>query len=136
VTIPEREGETTVDLTGAHERERQAAYLYSIVQSAEESEDVLLNDVQQAYDAGIMYAANAVLKNWAGGTEWAASIPEYADEITRWLDDRLPLPDRCEQVVKAATAWRERIADHPELWADREDLALIAAVDALEAEKG
>lgn len=128
---------TASDLTPARERERQAAYLYSIIQSAEESEDGGPDgDVQQAFDDGIMYAAKAILKNWAGDTEWTALLPESADEITRRSVEGSALPDRWEQVVKAAVAWRERIVDPPNMWADREDLTLIAAVDALEAEEG
>lgn len=115
------------------ERQRQAAYLYSIIQSAEESEGGGPDgDVQEAFDQGILYAAKAVCKNWAGDTEWPSLVPEFAEEIASRSVEGSPLPSRWERVVKAATAWRERIVDPPNPWADREDLALIAAVDALD----
>lgn len=114
------------------ERERVAAYLYSIIQSSEESEDGGPDgDVQEAFDAGIMYAAKAILTNWAGDTEWTSLLPEFAEEIASRSVEGSPLPSRWERVIKAAQAWRERIVDEPNLWADREDLALIDAIDAL-----
>jgi hypothetical protein len=41
-----------------------------------------------------------------------------------------------DAVVQAAIAWRDRIHDDPNLWADETDFALIAAVDALRAGPG
>lgn len=36
-----------------------------------------------------------------------------------------------EPVIEAAVEWVERISSHPNMWADQQDLALIAAVKAL-----
>lgn len=47
----------------------------------------------------------------------------WAQELERW-----------RPVVDAARAWRARITSPPNAWADDEDFALIAAVDALTAE--
>jgi hypothetical protein len=38
------------------------------------------------------------------------------------------------KVVFAAVAWRKRIKSAPNMWADKEDFALIEAVDAFTAE--
>ena len=123
------------------ERHRQAAYLYSIIQSAENSEGGSPEtDVQRAYDAGILYAARAVLENWAKDTDWttlAGAVPDgwkYADEIRARTKPGTPLPDAERKVFDAAVEWcdarRGWFEDDPERRAEPEDLALIAAVDA------
>jgi len=38
--------------------------------------------------------------------------------------------DRVRAVVEAAIAWHARVADDPRLWADGEDVVLLAAVDS------
>lgn len=119
------------------ERNRQAAYLYSIIQSAEESEGGgPETDVERAYDAGILYAARAVLENWAGDNDWTEDLHEYADEIRSRTVEGTPLPDAERKVFDAAVAWHEAkrgwLMDDPDRRADPEDLALLAAVDALE----
>lgn len=119
------------------ERHRQAAYLYSIIQSAEESDGGgPETDVERAYDAGILYAARALVENWAGDNDWTADLYEYADEIRSRTAEGTPLPDTERKVFEAAVAWcdanRGYFLDDPDKRAATEDLALIAAVDALE----
>ena len=66
------------------ERHRQAAYLYSIVQSAEESGDAgETTDTTRVYDAGILYAASVLINNWCGDDDPRQDVPEYAEEIAR-----------------------------------------------------
>lgn len=125
------------------ERQRQAAYLYSIIQSAENSEDgAAETDVQRAYDQGILYAARAVLENWASDSDWttlSGAVPEgweYAEEIRNRVVPGSPLPNAEREVFEAAITWCEAqrgwFLDDPDRRATPEDLALIAAVDALE----
>lgn len=115
------------------ERHRQAAYLYSVIQSAENSEDGGPdNDVEKAYDAGIMYAARALLDNWAGDNDWTSDLHEYADEIHARTVPGTPLPDGALRVVEAAGIWREAIEDDLVFEKLRAEEALIAAVAALE----
>lgn len=121
------------------ERHRQAAYLYSIIQSAEESEGGgPETDVERAYDAGILYAARMVLDNEAGDTDWTTDLHEYADEIRQRTVPGTPLPAGERKVFDAAVEWcdanRGFLLDDPGRRAAAEDLALIAAVAALEAE--
>lgn len=115
------------------ERHRQAAYLYSIIQSAENSEDGgPETDVEKAYDAGILYAARMVLDNAAGDNDWTVDLYEYADEIRARTVPGTPLPDRERTVVEAAIAWREAVLDSPGSPLEREAAtALVAAVDEL-----
>jgi hypothetical protein len=74
----------------------------------------------------------------------ALGDPVDEQELTLRIDDGLRLADVAQRVVaalaltaaerdvvEAAKAWRARIVDPPNLWADDEDHALIAAVDAL-----
>lgn len=124
-------------MTAEHERNRQAAYLYSIIQAAENSEDgAAETDVERAYDAGILYAARAVLENWSGDNDWTVDLDEYVDEIRDRVVAGSPLPDAERKVFDAAVEWCEAkrgwMLDDPDRRADPEDLALIAAVDALE----
>lgn len=119
-----------------HERRRQAAYLYSIIQSAESSEGGgPETDVERAYDAGILYAARMVLDNETADNDWTTDLYEYEDEIRARSVPGTPLPDTERKVVDAAVAWWERyrgwFTDDPDR-AEPEDLALIAAIDALE----
>lgn len=119
------------------ERHRQAAYLYSIIQSAENSEDGgPTTDAERAFDAGLMYAARAVLENWAEDNDWTEDLHEYADEIRARVVPGSPLPNSERGVVDAAISWTEAhrgwFMDDPDRRADEEDLALIVAVDALE----
>lgn len=117
------------------ERHRQAAYLYSIIQSAENSEGGEPNtDVERAFDAGIMYAARLVLDNESGDNDWTVDLYEYADEIHRRSVPGTPLPDSDQAVVRAAREWREMTADGER---DEEtEHALAAAVDALDPDLG
>lgn len=128
-------------MSAENERNRQAAYLYSIIQSAENSEDGgPSTDVERAYDAGIMYAARMVLDNEAGDNDWTADLYEYADEIRSRTVPGTPLPDAERKVFDAAVEWCEAkrgwMLDDPDRRVDPEDLALIAAVDALEDQPG
>lgn len=63
------------------ERNRQAAFLYSVVQSAEELEETAKTALEHAYDLGIIYAASLLLSGESGSTDWPTEVPEYADEI-------------------------------------------------------
>lgn len=63
------------------ERHRQAAYLYSIIQSAEENEGDEETVATRIYDAGIIYAAACLINNWAGSDDPRQDVPEYAAEI-------------------------------------------------------
>jgi hypothetical protein len=54
---------------------------------------------------------------------------EGVSEQVEGLRDELR---RAQSVIEAAKAWRARIVDPPDTWADNEALALIAAVDALD----
>jgi hypothetical protein len=75
------------------ERQRQAAYLYSIIQSAENSEDGGPETLPEiAFDAGILYAARCLLENWAGDNDWTADLYEYAEEICSRTDAGSRLP--------------------------------------------
>lgn len=122
------------DYATNRERERQCAYLYSIIQSAEESEGGgPETDVERAYDAGILYAARMLLFNEAGDTDWRAELYEYADEIRRRTEPGTPLPGRERKVVEAALAWREAF-DDPEADMNGPADVLARAVDALDQE--
>jgi hypothetical protein len=75
------------------ERQRQAAYLYSIIQSAENSEGGGPETLPEiSFDAGILYAARCLLENWAGDNDWTTDLYEYADEIRARTDPGSPLP--------------------------------------------
>jgi hypothetical protein len=118
----------------ATERARQAAYLYSIIQSAENSEcGGPEGDVEVAYDAGILYAARMVLDNAAGENDWRADLYEYADEIRSRTVPGTPLPGRERKVFDAAIAWREAVRDDLIAVTLTAEGALVAAVDDLEA---
>lgn len=122
------------------ERHRQAAHLYSIIQSAENSEDGgPTTDVERAFDAGIMYAARNVLENWAGSNDDTADLVEYADEIRARCAPGTPLPYGERTVFERALEWREAVAYRSEYGNNGEDvgraeLALCGAIDALAGE--
>lgn len=64
------------------ERHRLAAYLYSIIQSAENSEDgEAETPLEKAYDAGILYAARMLLDGADGDHPWTEDLEEYAEEL-------------------------------------------------------
>jgi hypothetical protein len=100
------------------ERHRQAAYLYSIIQSAENSEGGGPETIpEKAFDAGILYAARCLLENWAGDTEWTVDLYEYADEIRSRTDPGHPLPQ--------VTAYRYETPDGDEILLDPRDVTII-----------
>lgn len=64
------------------ERHRLAAYLYSIIQSAENSEDgEAQTPLEKAYDNGILYAARMLLDGADGDHPWTEDLEEYAEEL-------------------------------------------------------
>ncbi|WP_213452871.1 hypothetical protein [Rhizomonospora bruguierae] len=88
-----------------------------------------LTDLDEKRDRAMTrYATRVRAQDAAQPSQTAASDPGRAGEGDG-------SPDTAEAVVAAAIAWRKRITSHPNLWADDEDFALIAAVDALPAEQ-
>lgn len=103
-------------MSAERERHRQAAYLYSIIQSAENSEDGgPEGPVQEAFDAGIMYAARALLDNWAQDNDWTQDLYEYAEEIRERTVPGTPLPDLDAMVTEVLTVFRGELAEEIEV---------------------
>jgi hypothetical protein len=64
------------------ERHRLAAYLCSIIQSAENSEDgEAQTPLEKAYDNGILYAARMLLDGADEGAPWTEHCEDYAEEL-------------------------------------------------------
>ena len=84
------------------DNERLAAYLFSIVQSAENSEDgAAATPLEKAYDQGILYAAKMLLDGADGGDYWPEHCgPTWADELRELMAPGVPAFDNDKPLVE------------------------------------
>lgn len=92
--------------------------------------DVLAGRTRRAHvDAACGWCASNRIAPEADPVNTSETPADAARRFARELLDLQAELERYQPVITAARAWRTRILDDPAMWADAEDLALIAAVD-------